>query len=217
MVLHPLKYPARRRSLIDLYALRDIPYMLYGGGLLTGYMGIYVVLYYMQLYAAASAADISPLLAAYLLALINAGSSVARVLGNFAADYVGTLNIQLLFVAVAAALSFALMTVCSASVFVMFCVLYGFFTGTFVSLATPTAASLSPDLAVLGGRMSMVFMTSGVGLLVGPPAAGAILTAGGGENWKLVMVWSGGCLVLATLCMLAARVVKVGWKVKRKA
>ena len=179
-------------------------------------MGIYVVFVYVQLYAAAMAA-VSPYLTFYLLAIINAGSSLGRVLPNFAADYIGTLNMQVLFVSVSAVLSLCLLAIHATSGILAFCVLYGFFTGTFVSLPGPTVASLSPNLAFLGGRMSMAFLSAGTGLLVGTPVAGAILATNGGDNWTMLHVWSGALLVLSGLCMLGARVAKVGSRVLRKA
>ena len=214
--MRPLNYAAKRRSLVDLSALREPPYVLFGCGLILGYMGIYVVFVYVQLYAVARA-GVSPHLAFYLLAIISAGSSFGRVLPNFAADYLGTLNMQVSFVSMAAVLSLCLLAIHATSGLIAFCVLYGFFTGTFVSLPGPTVASLSPNLAFLGGRMSMAFMSAGIGLLVGPPVAGAILASGNGHNWTMLQVWSGALLALSGLCMLGARVIKVGWGLLRKA
>ena len=207
LVIRPLNYSAKRHALIDLSALRDLPYVLFGCGLLLGYMGIYVVFVYIQLYAVATAGVPSEL-AFYLLAIINAGSSLGRVIPNFSADYIGTLNMQLLFVSVAAMLSLALLAIHATSGILAFCVLYGFFTGTFVSLPGPTVASMSPNLA---------FMSAGTGLLVGTPIGGAILATRGGDNWTMLQVWSGALLVLSTVCMLGARVKKVGWGPLRKA
>ena len=214
--MRPLNYAAKRRSLVDLSAFREAPYVLFGCGLILGYMGIYVVFVYVQLYAVARV-GISPSLGFYLLAIINAGSSLGRVLPNFAADYLGTLNMQVLFVSVAAVLSLSLLAIHQASGLIAFCVLYGFFTGTFISLPAPTVASLSPNLAFLGGRMSMAFMSAGIGQLVGPPVAGAILASGDGHNWTMLQVWSGVLLALSGLCMLGARVTKVGWGLMEKA
>ena len=216
LVIRPLNYSAKRRALIDLSALRDPPYVLFGCGLLLGYMGIYVVFVYIQQYAVATAGVPSEL-AFYLLAIINAGSSLGRVLPNFSADYIGTLNMQVLFVSVAAMLSLVLLAIHAPSGILAFCVLYGFFTGTFVSLPGPTVASMTPNLAFLGGRMSMAFMTAGTGLLVGTPIGGAILATRGGDNWTMLQVWSGALLVLSTICMLGARVAKVGWGLWKKA
>ena len=91
---------------------------------------------YTQLYTVATA-GVTPYLAFY------ASSSLDRVLPNFAADHNGILNMQVMFVSVTAILSLCL----------------GFFTGTFVSLPGPTVATLSPNLAFLVARISIVFMS----------------------------------------------------------
>ena len=179
-------------------------------------MGIYVVFFYIELYAA-SRANVSAEMGFYLLAIISAGSSLGRVLPNFAADYVGTLNMQTVFAACAAVLSLSLLAITNLPGIIAFCVLYGFFTGTFVSLPAPTVASLTPDLSLLGGRMSMAFMASGLGSLVGSPIAGAILATNGGNNWTGLQIWSGVLLVLSTLSMIGARTAKVGFKLAAKA
>ncbi|KAL9093566.1 MAG: hypothetical protein Q9165_003961 [Trypethelium subeluteriae] len=216
VVMRPLKYPPKRRSLLDVKALRDAPYVLFGLGILFGYMGIYVVFFYIQLYAMSNA-DMSSHLAFYLLAIINAGSSLGRILPNFAADKAGTLNMQIIFASASSILSLSLLAIKSVNGIIAFCVLYGFFTGTFVSLPGPTVASLSPDMASLGGRMSMAFMSAGTGLLVGSPVAGAILSSNGGNDWTMLQVWSGVLLVLSATCMIGAKVAKVGFRFKAKA
>lgn len=218
-MIRPRQYPQKRRTLLDLWdknSLLDLPYVLFGFGILFGYMGIYVVFFYIQLYGR-SRADVSAHLAFYLLALINAGSSLGRILPNFAADYVGTLNMQSSFAFASAVLSLSLIAITNVPGILAFCVLYGFFTGTFVSLPAPTVASLSKDVATLGARLSMAFIAAGVGSLVGSPIAGAILATKGGNNWTVLQVWSGGLLVLSALSMLGARIAKVGVRVNAKA
>lgn len=216
MTMRPLQYPKSRRSLFDRESLKDIPYLLFGSGIFFGYMGIYVVFFYVQLYAM-DRANMSSYLAFYLPAIINAGSSLGRILPNFAADHVGPLNMQMLFAFVSAALSLSLIAIRNVQGIIGFCVLYGFFTGTFVSLPAPTTASLSTNVASLGGRMSMAFITAGLGSLIGSPIAGAILATNGGNNWDMLQLWSGIILVLSALSMLAARIAKVGLKLKGKA
>ncbi|RYP25696.1 hypothetical protein DL768_011391 [Monosporascus sp. mg162] len=216
LVMRPLQYPGNRRSLWDKNSLFDVPYVFFGFGTLFGYMGIYVVFFYIELYAM-SRAGMSSDLAFYLLALVNAGSSLGRILPNFAADYVGTLNMQTTFAFASAVLSLSLLAIGNVQGILAFCVLYGFFTGTFVSLPAPTVASLSPNVASLGARMSMAFMAAGIGSLIGSPIAGAILSTDGGNNWNGLQAWSGALLVLSTLSMVAARTAKVGFKLDAKA
>jgi len=216
VVMRPLQYASKPRSLFDKNSLSDMPYVFFGLGILFGYMGIYVVMFYIELYAM-DRANMTSSLSFYLLALVNAGSSLGRILPNFAADHVGPLNMQTLFSACAAVLSLALIAIKNVPGILGFCVLYGFFTGTFVSLPAPTTASLSKDVSTLGGRLSMAFMAAGIGSLIGSPIAGAILATEGGNNWNILLVWSGGLLVLSTLSMFAARVAKMGFNLTGKA
>ena len=216
VIMRPLHYPRKKTSLWNINALFDIPYVLFGLGTLFGYMGIYVVFFYIQLYAL-SRTDISLQLAFYLLPLVNAGSSLGRILPNLASDYAGTLNMQTIFVFASAVLSLSLIAVRSVKGILAFSVLYGFSTGTFVSLLAPTVASLSTDMGQLGARLSMAFMAGGVGSLVGSPIAGAILSTDGGNNWNMLQMWSGVTLFLSAICFFGARVAKVGTKVALKA
>ena len=204
---------SQRRSLFDPTALKSIPYVFFGLGTVFGYMGIYVVFFYIQLYAI-SVVGMAPDLAFYLLAIINAGSSFGRVLPNFLADKVGTLNMQMLFALVSCVLSFVLIAIRSNSGVLAFCALYGFFTGTFVSLPSPTVASLSPNLSILGARMSMALMSAGVGVLIGSPVAGVILQDKGTEHWTSILIWSGVLLAASATCMMVARVARTGFKIQ---
>ena len=111
--MRPRKYPQKRRTLLDLWdknSLLDLPYVSFGFGIQFGYLGIYVVFFDIRLYSM-SRADVNAHLAFSLLALINAGSSLGRFLPNFAADYVGTLNMQTPFVFASAVPSLSLIAI----------------------------------------------------------------------------------------------------------
>ncbi|OJA16902.1 hypothetical protein AZE42_13839 [Rhizopogon vesiculosus] len=53
----------------------------------------------------------------------------------------------------------------------------------------PTVALLTPDVSELGARMGISFFANGVGILIGPPISGALLTAN--YNWWVPGVFSG--------------------------
>lgn len=76
---------------------------------------------------------------------------------------------------VSALLAFCWIAIQSKAGLVIFCILYGFFPGTSVTLPSMTVVSLSPNVGVVGTRMGMNFAIAGLGLLVGNPLAGAIL------------------------------------------
>ena len=203
-----------RRALLDFGAFRDTPYLLFSLGLVFGFMAIYVVFFYVQLYAI-QVCGTNTNLAFYMLAIINAGSTFGRLIPNFYADKTGPLNMQIVFAFVASLLTLCLIGIRNTSGLIVFCALYGFFTGTFVSLPGPTTASLSSDLSTLGTRMGMALSSAGFGLLIGSPIAGVILLDA--RSWVGLQLWSGALLAISGSCMLAARIVKVGTKVKVKA
>ena len=124
---------------------------------------------------------------------------------------------QVLFVSVTAVLSLALLAIHAAEGILAFLRPLQILHRYLCQLARATFTSMSPNLAFLGGRMSMAFMTAGTGRVVGTPVAGAILATEGGENWTMLQVWSGSLLVLSAVCMLGARVAKVGWGPLEKA
>ena len=203
-----------RRDLFDLTALKDIPYMLFNLGVFFGFMGIYVVFFYVQLYAL-QVCHTGTNLTFYLLSIINAASFFGRIVPNFFADKIGPLNIQIPFAWVAALLVFCWIAIQSTSGLIGFCILYGFFSGTFVSLPGPTVVSLSPNLTKLGTRMGMTFAFTGFGLLIGTPVAGAILW--NRNSWIGLQIWCGTSLALSGACMVAARLAKIGPKIRAKA
>lgn len=210
LVLRPLQYPKTRRVLFDVTSYKDAAFILFGCGVFFGYMGIYVVFFYIELYAM-SRAQTSAALAFYLLAFINGGSIFGRIIPNFWADRIGTLNMISICASAAAILGLSLLAIHNVPGVIVFCVLYGFFTGAFMSLPGPTTASLSKDhMGSLGSRMSVAFIAAGLGSLLGSPIAGAILATNGGSNWTGLQVWSGICLVLSAMSVLSARMLKVG-------
>ena len=122
---------------------------------------------------------------------------------------------QIPFAFIASVLCFGWIGIKSSTGLVVFCVLYGFFVGSFVSLPGITIVSLSPNLRQIGIQLGMALTISGCGLLIGEPIAGAILRSRGG--WMGLQVWCGILLALSGCFSLVARVFKVGLSLKAKA
>lgn len=201
--------PPQKRELLQLSAFKEAPFTLFSFAEFLGFMGLYIPFFYIQSYAInAPNTKLDPSFAFYLLIILNAASLFGRVIPNFFADKTGPLNMLLPCAAISASLAFCWIAISSKAGLVVFSILYGFFSGTFVSLPPTTVVSLSPNLAVVGTRMGMSFTFSGFGLLVGNPVAGAIL--GSGTDFVGVQVFCGGTVVAATIAVFLARVVKVG-------
>ena len=176
-------------------------------------MGMYIPFFYVQLYAIEKKI-MSEDLAFYLLAILNAASTFGRVVPNFFADRTGPLTVLFPCSLLTALLAFCWIAIDDTAGLIVFCVLYGFFSGTFVSLPGPAVISLSPNLGEVGTRMGMSFAFGGFGLLVGNPVAGAILRQHG---WVGAQSWNGASNSVAAICMLVARMAKAGLDLKTKA
>lgn len=201
--------PAQKRELLQLSAFKELPYTLFTLGEFLGFMGLYIPFFYIQTYAIeAPGTQLDENLAFYLLVILNAASIFGRVIPNFLADKTGPLNMLVPCAAISSLLAFCWIAISSKAGLIVFCILYGFFSGTFVSLPPTTVVSLSPSLGVVGTRMGMSFAFAGLGLLVGTPVAGAIL--GSGTNFVGVQAFCGGIVAAATLAVLGARFAKVG-------
>ena len=101
----------------------------------------------------------------------------------------------------------------SSTGIVVFCLLFGFFSGSFVSLFVPVVAgALCPNLNGLGVRLGMLLVPSAVGLLIGDPIAGAIRRS----SWLGLQVYCAVAIGLSTLCLFLVRFMKVGMNVRTK-
>jgi predicted MFS family arabinose efflux permease len=210
-----LKSPSstKRRDFLDFAAFKAKPFLVFCLGTFFGFMGIYVTFFYIQLFALQQT-KMNPNLTSYLLCIINATSTLGRLVPNFFADKIGPLNIQIPFAFITSILCFGWIGIDTTAGLLVFCALYGFFCGSFVSLPGITVVSLSPNLKTIGMQLGMALTISGCGLLIGEPIAGAILRSNGG--WAGLQAWCGILLALSGVFSLTARILKTGlqWSVK---
>ncbi|KAI3324293.1 major facilitator superfamily domain-containing protein [Xylariaceae sp. AK1471] len=116
--------PAASRNAIDWTAFTDLPYMLLNLGFVFGFMGLYIVITYFQLFAL-TRTSVPAGLAESLLIIINAGSLVGRVILGYFADVIGFVNMQLAVALVATILIFSLLAVRTPAAVVVIAVLFG--------------------------------------------------------------------------------------------
>ncbi|TVY17341.1 Aspyridones efflux protein apdF [Lachnellula arida] len=200
--------PGKLRKLLDFAAFRDISYVFFTAAMFFGFMGIYVPFFYLPLYCL-TIPGFPTSLAFYIIAIVNASSTFGRILPNRLADKIGPLNVMVPCVAVATILVWCWIPDNGVGGVVTFGVLYGFFSGCFISLPPTALVTLSPSLDVIGARMGMVFTISGFGLLIGNPVAGAILNPDGGSFLGL-QIWCGVTVTTSLLCLCVARIAKSG-------
>ncbi|KAL2853150.1 major facilitator superfamily domain-containing protein [Aspergillus pseudodeflectus] len=206
--------PTEKRKLIQLGAFKEPIFVLFSIGMFMGFLGFYNFLFYVQSYAIETGI-VDDNLGFYLLSMLNAGSTFGRILPNFIADHTGPLNMLIPASAITAILSYVWIGVHTVPGIIILSVLYGVFSGGFVSLPPVVMASLTKDMRELGTRMGMVFAITSVGLLIGTPIGGAILSDS--HKYLGVQLFTACALTVSVAIFLGVRLSRTGLKVAVRA
>lgn len=149
---------------------------------------------------------------------------------GLASDYIGDINTLLISSGVSALSILVVWMFASTSVAVMavFCVLYGFFSGSFVAIIPTVAAhlcgkwtSFAPfilcsclpvylgtntmlsclfiGISRLASVTGIIYGGIAIGTLIGSPVGGAILDTSGGLDYKPLQLWAGLVMVVGTI------------------
>ena len=207
--------PTTRRKLFDVSALHEASFIFCTLGLCFGFMGLYNPFFYITPFAL-SRTGASATLAFYLVPLLNAASVFGRIAPPALADRIGTLNTIIPCTFMCGALLIAWTAVRSTGALIVFALIYGFFSGAFVSLPPSTLVALSPDLSKVGTRIGMGFSVSSLGVLVGSPVGGALLDLHKGHFVRM-QAFCAVAMVFASVMLIIARMAKSGLVVMIKA
>ncbi|RDW91297.1 MFS monocarboxylate transporter-like protein [Coleophoma crateriformis] len=208
-VMRVRSQPKTARALLDLSAFHDSTFLLFSGAMFFGFVGLYTPFFYIQVYALDKGVDSN--FAFYLLSLLNVGSIFGRIIPNRLADHIGPLNVIIPGTLITAILAFGWIGIISTPGLIIFTLLYGFFSGSYVSIPPTVLMVISPDLKVVGTRMGMCFAICGCGLLIGAPIAGLLITKYG---FIAAISFSGAAVLAAFALLVGTRVSRVGWVVK---
>ncbi|KAF5325114.1 hypothetical protein D9619_009565 [Psilocybe cf. subviscida] len=175
--------------------IRDVPYMVsiasfIALNLTRGPSSHIILVFYLQLYAVDI--GISHALAFYSVGLLNAGSVLGRLLPNIFADKIGPYNMLLPCLFMSSALAFAMMGIKNFTGVAVFAILYGFWSGSYVSLIPSLLAQFSKHAGEHGIRMGIAFSIVGISLLIGTPIEGALLHSQQDEyEWYRPIIFCG--------------------------
>lgn len=199
--------PKEKRKLYQFSAFKDPGYCLFAAAMFLGFLGFYNFLYYVQSYAI-DTGIVDGNLGFYLLSMLNAASTFGRIAPNFIADHTGPINMLTPAVTITSILAFVWIRVHTVAGIIILAVFYGFFSGGFVSLPPVVMASMTPDVRDLGTRLGMVFAITSIGLLIGTPIGGAILSDT--NQYLGVQLFTACCLVGSAALMASLRFVRSG-------
>ncbi|KAL9708744.1 hypothetical protein Ac2012v2_008124 [Leucoagaricus gongylophorus] len=184
--------------------LSDWPYSI---SILSAFcvnLGLFFPYFYLQSYAVYQ--RLEPSFAFYLLAILNAGGVFGRVLPNFLADRFGTYNMLLLSLYISSVLVFAILAIHTPAGLTCLALLYGFWSGSYVSLIPSLLVQLTSGPGELGVRMGIAFSIVAVSLLGGTPIEGVLLgTHGEHFAWASPIIFCGVMITCGSLGMTISR------------
>ncbi|KAJ6597781.1 major facilitator superfamily domain-containing protein [Mycena vulgaris] len=171
--------------------LTDWAFMSSVAGAFVVGLGLFFPYFYLQLYAVDK--GLNDNLAFYVLAIMNAGSVGGRILPNFVADRMGPYNMMIPCLAISSALTFSIFGLEDFAGIVIFGVLYGFWSGSYVSLVPALILSTASNGGEHGTRMGVAFSLVSTSMLIGTPVSGALLNSGADGNyvWYRPIVFCG--------------------------
>lgn len=205
---------AARRVLLEPSAFKEPPYAMFCLAMFFGYIGFFCPIFYIESYAI-SAGAMGENLAFYLVAMLNAASVPGRIVPGLLGPHAGPLNILLICATISGTVTVCWIGIRTSSGLIALAVLYGFFSGAFVSLPAVALTSLTSDLRKLGTRMGMCSVICGFGSLCGAPIAGAIL--GASNSFLGMQLYAGLATYITAILLLLSRIFKVGTKLTAKA
>ncbi|KAL8867907.1 MAG: hypothetical protein Q9174_005354, partial [Haloplaca sp. 1 TL-2023] len=207
--------PKPPRALFQPAAFKSWAYTFHCIGFAIGFVGLYVPIFYIQVYALALGAT-NMNYAFYLLSILNASSFVGRVLPGFLVGKVGPMNLLVTCSFASGILSLCWIAINDVVGLTLFAILYGFFAGAYVSLAPPVLVSLTPEMTVVGTWIGMSLFVAAFGLLIGNPIAGALVHVED-QDFVAAQAFAGGTIMLGAMLMLLAMVIRMrqvkSWKV----
>lgn len=205
--------PQEKRALLQLSAFKEAQYSLFCLACFLGFLGFYNFLVYVQPFAIETGiADAN--LGFYLVAILNAASTFGRFGPNYVADYTGSLNVLFPALTVTAILAYCWIAINTTSGIIALSALYGFFSGAFVSLIAVVMMEITQDIRKLGTRLGMCFGLESIGLLIGTPIGGTIISRTG--SYLGVQLFCGSCLAACAAILLSVRLLRSGPKLMYK-
>ncbi|KAK5172814.1 uncharacterized protein LTR77_002934 [Saxophila tyrrhenica] len=223
---HLVRKPERWRNhrvFIDTQAFRNTPFMFLTAAICFLFFGFYAVFFNLEEWAASTGLGArepirgqteqvetheGALATHYLLAIMNATSTLGRISSAYLCDHFGALNVHAVVTFIASLLVLCLWTTAkTVPAAIAFVVLFGIFSGAVIGLPPASVAyilGLSPEAqSRLGQWVGMMYSSSAIFALTGPVIAGHLISAYG-NNFLTVQCWSGACMFMSAVCMAIA-------------
>lgn len=138
---------------------------------------------------------------------------LGRVIPGWFGDKFGRFNVMIITMLLSALLVFGLwIPARSTTPTIVFSALFGFTSGTFVSMGPALIQQIS-KVEEIGMRMGTSFCFISIAVLIGNPIAGALITRNDGE-YLYLKILSGIAMGVGAVFMISARHVQCGWRME---
>ncbi|KAF9993512.1 hypothetical protein BGZ80_009301 [Entomortierella chlamydospora] len=144
--------------------------------------------------------------ASLLIGVLNGASAIGRVSMGLASDHIGDIN-TLLISSLCACLSVLIVWILAGTsipAMAVFCVIYGFFSGSFVAIV-PTVAAHLCGIGRLASVTGIVYGGIALGTLIGSPVGGALLDLSDGVDYRPTQLWAGLVMAVGTVLTLTLK------------
>ncbi|KAI4129387.1 MAG: hypothetical protein LQ347_003794 [Umbilicaria vellea] len=215
-IMKPRLPPRKSGPLINTEALKDPVFAVWLLAVFFIFIGLYIPFFYVETYALNL--GISANLAFYMLIIMNAASVPGRIFPSLLADKVGNLTVMVPAVLLSGVIILAWISVQAQSSLIAISVFIGLTSGSIQAVLPATVPFLCPDLSKIGTNIGMTLFAAGLGLLIGSPVAGAILDAqskGSKLDFSGSLIFAGCVVVAGSVLLTVARVLKVGFAIKK--
>ncbi|KUJ08680.1 MFS general substrate transporter [Mollisia scopiformis] len=208
--------PPKARALIDWNAFTDVGYMFFVVACLIGFMGLYVILFYLS-YFAEDQHITDTQMAFYLVPIFNAASCFGRTVPNAISDKTGTFNLIAPGALILGILILCMIAVTTQAGIITIAVLSGLFSGVFIAMPPVCFVALTKDKSKIGTRIGMGYGMIGFGALAGGPGGGSILGQSDPLNWTGLWAFGGVTACVSGVMFFGLRFAKFGYKLNIKA
>lgn len=197
------RVPARR--LWSSQAWTDLPYAFFLFSYFLCMAGVQAPNFYFPLYG--KHRHYSPSIYPFATSFLKSGAAVGRLLNAMLSQQFGVMHWYLPRTLIGAVLVYCWIASDGQGSYVAIIVLYGFFTSNVLSSMPKIVSDLTDNPADVSVRLGMASMVSSVGVLLGPPVAGALLVVEP-PNFLHAQIFMGSVMTASCLGLFFVRYVK---------
>lgn len=200
-VVTKARLPPRKSNFWLASAFKDKTYDMLILSSFFLFAGFFTPLFYLP--SLAVARGVSPTLAGYLLAILNAASTFGRIIPGMLADKYGRINMLIAGGFGTGILIFCMDSIHNTAGLIVFAIVFGFVSGTIISGATAAITVCPKNPRDMGTYMGMGLAIAGLAALVGPPINGVLLNTY--SSFLPPAMFSGALSIVGSFLALASK------------